>query len=1572
MPTISSSKMSTTQQSNTVPVPSSAFTATYRPVSASRWKTRGNTSGYSAPNKTAPAPMTASRAPTIDSSMGKNSAAVMPGLVWRSQPPMAPNYAVSAESDGTYPYAPTQMVMSGNPSGPPGNTNWYPSANQGGYGSTMSAGPMSYTHPPPGPQTLDNSSHINTTDGDPHAQFYSNGMRSHMRVGTASIRTSRLHNPPGPPDPSQVMHTPHIPQHNVHMPHMPHPMHLHGSRPGTAAEWDFMHNHGMVGLPRVGSSASFSRPMSSYSMRDGEGGTYANYPPMRVNHAGKTPQVTGRNTRNPNSMYGHTSVGYNATAESYDAAKHFNSTGPLYPSTQDATGYPGLSSTGYSATMRQSHSARAPYSGPPVHSMASTSRRPSYTGMEMGGMFPDAAQTRANLTKNTHGTYRFPSTMVTSSEVDDNARTSNMPHLDTTHQSTSPVQAKGVSYDRASYDQYHPSHGYSGPDAVENPPPYSAQLPKDQSSLISASTRGDNIATSHMDYSSSRHLHNTHPTASRLRSDSLRASETATHSSAHNEYTIPSLPSHTNRYLTRPGTVGSNPKYFMNPGSSTAMLHFSGGGNQIPSRPATSHAGTAVNLLRQSSFSGNTGIVANPTNDDENPRSKRPQAIGNSDPAHDRLPVEDSSYRSEQQSRPPWKSTQLATATVDTSEIGSLAIQKVDSTAKSAAHPPQEPLSRPSSSHHESIVSHDSGAERQDSQLGMFGLRKSEIEMLPDPVMGAAAAAGARDPFGDAGLEEDDGDATASLYPNTLSAAHTLLTPSYHSRGLGGPELSRKGQISSAAVALSAPLPNPPMPDFSHLSPEEAEVQQRLWTRQVQREREWVARQRLKAYVASLDFEGRATTEFYGFGKVLGVGSFGEVRLAWHRLAGAKVAIKSYEKSKLTEPTHWRRVQQEIRLMERLNHPHLIRHLEMIDSSKRIHIVMEYAGGGNLCSYVKARTRLSEPEARKIFLQLLTGIEYMHDACIIHRDIKLENVLFDEEQNNVKLTDFGFSVLVKDPSKRLKIFCGTPSYMAPEITQRKEYLGRPVDVWSLAVLLFAMLAGHFPFTAKSYPDLYKRIASGVVKFPDHFSAAVKDLLRRMLHPDPLRRLTLAHARMHPWVTPGLHAVLTNISIAGDKSILINDDPANDVNEAVIRRCEALGHKRNRVIASILSRARDAASTTYYLLLMRMGRSAKVTPSSSSQTSSNSGRGRSRSIAPSSQTSQSLQYHSNSTHGRPGTSVPSTRSGSTNARNDVKQAARPITSHYGSGRGGNTLYSGEWGRNKGDGSRVEDREDETPEPPVDANVVQQLQPPRSRTGSSSSNSSAIDNNKKIHPDSSMPYTNGTVSSFHNSTNDNGTLNSGTGFSVNAAQSSAVFANNDVAFDVESAKDTHTPTNPSNFGTDTTRQQESSVPSQVVSSEHFEAERNSAAHPSAALPPTHTGSRLSNSMNMYMYNPAQSTSANLQFDSTTGVAPELIANNTTSRLATLSSSSGEGNESGELAASRSKKRSISMSLPQKISPTTTLAPSIQSAQNTVVPLPPRPLSARPLSARPKSATRRPVLSDLTAAAIGSLAK
>ncbi len=366
-----------------------------------------------------------------------------------------------------------------------------------------------------------------------------------------------------------------------------------------------------------------------------------------------------------------------------------------------------------------------------------------------------------------------------------------------------------------------------------------------------------------------------------------------------------------------------------------------------------------------------------------------------------------------------------------------------------------------------------------------------------------------------------------------------------------------------------------------------------------QRDKEVILKNRLKALVASPSFEGRASTDFYGFGKVLGQGSFGKVRLAWQRLAGTKVAIKSYEKSKMTEPQHWKRVQQEIKLMEKLNHPHIIQMLEMIDSPKRIHIVMEHAGGGNLCTYVKQRKRLPEPEARKIFIQLLLGVEYMHDLGIIHRDIKLENVLFDDDRN-MKLVDFGFSVACRDPNKRLKIFCGTPSYMAPEIVQRQEYLGRPVDVWSLGVLLYACLCGCFPFTAKSYPELYKKIAAAQLRFPDHLSHASQNLLRRMLHPDPTKRLSLARIRRHPWAAPVAASAIRAISAPKDDALIVADEASEDLIDAALDKMEEIGCDRDSVVSSVLAKAKNAYTTTYYLLLARYGRTAlKSMPAQSS-------------------------------------------------------------------------------------------------------------------------------------------------------------------------------------------------------------------------------------------------------------------------------------------------------------------------------------------------------------------------------------
>jgi MAP/microtubule affinity-regulating kinase len=145
--------------------------------------------------------------------------------------------------------------------------------------------------------------------------------------------------------------------------------------------------------------------------------------------------------------------------------------------------------------------------------------------------------------------------------------------------------------------------------------------------------------------------------------------------------------------------------------------------------------------------------------------------------------------------------------------------------------------------------------------------------------------------------------------------------------------------------------------------------------------------------------------------------------------------------------------------MEKMKQKNIIQLHEIIDTTKYVILIMEYVGGGSLHGYLKSKQtrRLEEWDAKRIFKQIVEGINYCHLRCITHRDIKLENLLLDE-LNEIKIIDFGFSTCVPN-DKKIKIFCGTPSYMAPEIVLKTEYCGPPADIWALGVLLFTILSG---------------------------------------------------------------------------------------------------------------------------------------------------------------------------------------------------------------------------------------------------------------------------------------------------------------------------------------------------------------------------------------------------------------------------------------------------------------------------------------------------------------------------------
>ena len=175
---------------------------------------------------------------------------------------------------------------------------------------------------------------------------------------------------------------------------------------------------------------------------------------------------------------------------------------------------------------------------------------------------------------------------------------------------------------------------------------------------------------------------------------------------------------------------------------------------------------------------------------------------------------------------------------------------------------------------------------------------------------------------------------------------------------------------------------------------------------------------------------------------------------------------------------------------------------------------MELVNGVSLLNYLKSKPnrRLLETEAKFIFNQVLEGIQYLHIKNIYHRDIKLENLIIDEN-NFIKIIDFGFATS-SQKTKLLNFFCGTPSYMPPEIVQKKDYLGESADIWSSGILMYTILCGSFPFrgnflyySALSEKELYLKITKGVYILPDHLSAESKDLIKRILEVNSSNRPT---------------------------------------------------------------------------------------------------------------------------------------------------------------------------------------------------------------------------------------------------------------------------------------------------------------------------------------------------------------------------------------------------------------------------------------------------------------------------------
>ncbi|KAK4782343.1 hypothetical protein SAY86_016445 [Trapa natans] len=332
--------------------------------------------------------------------------------------------------------------------------------------------------------------------------------------------------------------------------------------------------------------------------------------------------------------------------------------------------------------------------------------------------------------------------------------------------------------------------------------------------------------------------------------------------------------------------------------------------------------------------------------------------------------------------------------------------------------------------------------------------------------------------------------------------------------------------------------------------------------------------------LARVSTGGNAALRNYRVTRNLGHGAFSKVKAAIHLLTGCQVAIKILNRHKIREKGMEMKVEQEIKISKMLVHPHVVRLYEVIETATDIYVILEYAEHGDLYDYIVETRRVPEEEARKLFQQLISGLQYCHQYRVAHRDLKPENLLLDSN-GNLKIADFGLSNIMLD-GHFLKTCCGSPNYAAPEVISGKLYAGPEVDVWSCGVILYALLVGALPFDDESLPNLYRKIRGGVYNLSNNLPPGARNLISRMLVVDPIARITIPEICNHPWFKVNLPCYLAA------PSNIINQ--MRKINVKIVHGMVKMGFNKNFLMQSLHERIHNEGTVSYYLLLDKYYRS----------------------------------------------------------------------------------------------------------------------------------------------------------------------------------------------------------------------------------------------------------------------------------------------------------------------------------------------------------------------------------------------
>jgi len=262
---------------------------------------------------------------------------------------------------------------------------------------------------------------------------------------------------------------------------------------------------------------------------------------------------------------------------------------------------------------------------------------------------------------------------------------------------------------------------------------------------------------------------------------------------------------------------------------------------------------------------------------------------------------------------------------------------------------------------------------------------------------------------------------------------------------------------------------------------------------------------------------------YYEMGEMLGEGAFAKVVLGVDKGTLEKFAVKIIKKES-ADKQELEFIRRELNIMRNVNHDRVLRTHDIFDTTKFIYIVLEYMPAGTLSDVFRERGKPTEPEVKEVAQDILLGLQYLHKKGIVHRDLKLKNILCKSKEPPLesKLADFGLSNFVAGRTRQsmaLKSQVGSPHYVAPEVLEEEPY-GPPVDLWSCGVILYILLSGKYPFAGETIQDTLEMVVSARISMNDEawdeVSSEAKFLVAALLKRNPRERLTATQALEHEW------------------------------------------------------------------------------------------------------------------------------------------------------------------------------------------------------------------------------------------------------------------------------------------------------------------------------------------------------------------------------------------------------------------------------------------------------------------------